>query len=410
MEELLAEDDLLQEVKAKNDRLLEYLQTEEVVEKLVDYVVTAADEDADLVRKYKYPYMSCELFCCEVEKVLDILVESQNGKFLNKLFSLLDNDSPLDHYLAGYFEKILEMLFRRMTLPVMAYLNEGGIPLLKKFLKHIDNYSIMQIVQRVMLPHIPFSMEDIENLPQEEKVLYQCNWSFQQETCYLLCSTMLSGDSRDIPSHISDLLITVLQLSPHESLFLTHLCEPQCLDELLKHSFREYAERTSVIDIPSLESSLSLASLAVLDSLISRLCESMNPYEEDEGGENAVMEARKTIVIIGECVNKVSTALIEYVPILASQLSGYCESDVCGTFKSQSQHTFRRLGQRGLQLVKFVEAIVRLANDDIDNALCTSGALKFCVELMFQFELNSLLHLSVQRIILILIEGGAMER
>jgi len=408
LEELLQEDDLLQEVKSKNERLLAFLQTEETVETLVEYVVTAADDDAEDFRKFKYPYMACELFCCEVQKVLDILVEGQDGKFLSMLFSLLDNEAPLDHYLAGYFEKILEMLFRRMTIPVMMYLNNGGVPLLQKFLNHIENYSVMQIVQRVMLPHIPFSMEDVEVMSPEEKLNYQCNWSFQKETCHLLCSRMLTGESYDIPSHISDLLITVLQLSPHDSLFLTHLCEPRCLDDLLKFSFQDYTERTSVTDLPSVESSLSLASISVLESLISRLCETMNPFEGGE--EKDVMDdAQKTMALIGECVDKVSSALIEYVPKFAAQLKAYTETDVCGTFQSQSQCTYRRLGQRGLQLVKLVEAIVRLANDHIDSALCVSGALKACVDLMFHFDLNSLLHLSVQRIILILIEGGATE-
>jgi serine/threonine-protein phosphatase 6 regulatory subunit 3 len=409
LEELLQEDDLLQEVKSKDERLLAFLQSEETVQKLVEYVVITADEDAEDFRKFKYPYMACELFCCEVQKILDILVEGGDGKYLKLLFSLLDNEAPLDHYLAGYFEKILEMLFRRMTIPVMSYLNNGGVPLLQKFLNHIENYSVMQIVQRVMLPHIPFSMDDVEIMSPEEKLSYQCNWSFQKETCYLLCSRMLTGESYDIPSHISDLLITVLQLSPHDSLFLTHLCEPQCLDDLLKFSFQDYSERTSVTDVPSVESSLSLASISVLESLISRLCETMNPFENGECEKDSVDDSQRTMMLIGECVDKVSSALIEYVPKFATQLKAYCETDVCGTFISQSQISYRRLGHRGLQLVKLVEAIVRLANDNIDFALCTSGALKACVDLMFKFELNSLLHLSVQRIILILIEGGATE-
>lgn len=409
LEELLEEDDLLQEVKSKNERLLNFLQSADTIDKLVSYIVTTAEPGANDLRLFKYPYMSCELFCCEIPKILDILVEEQDGRLLHSLFSLLDHSSPLDHYLAGYFEKLLEMLFRRMTVPLMAYLNKGGINLLQKFLNHIENYSIMQIVQRVMLPHIPFSMDDVEVMSPAEKLNYQCNWSFQRETCFLLCSRMLSGESPDIPSHISDLLITVLQLSPHDSLFLTRLCESQCLDDLLKYSFQDYAERKSVTDALTIESSVSLASLSVLESLISRLCETLNPFEPALDKDPSVDDSVKTMVLIGQCVDRVSAALISYVPKFARQLTAYCEADVCGSFVSQTQQSYRRLGQRGLQLVKLVEAIVRLANDEIDSALCSSGALKACVDLMLQYNLNSLLHLSVQRIILILIEGGATK-
>ena len=60
--------------------------------------------------------MSCEVICCEVPEILNLLVLDRDGFYLKKLLSFLDQTEPgLDNYLAGYFEKILEMLFRRMT-------------------------------------------------------------------------------------------------------------------------------------------------------------------------------------------------------------------------------------------------------------------------------------------------------
>ena len=115
---------------------------------------------------HRYPFASCEVFCCEVTNILETLVNGYEGKYFDRLFSILTLDSPLDHFLAGYFEKILAILFRRMTEPVMTYLNRGGMALLHKFLVHIDNYSVMQIVQRLMLPHIPFSNEQRRAIPK----------------------------------------------------------------------------------------------------------------------------------------------------------------------------------------------------------------------------------------------------
>mmetsp|Transcript_24531 Transcript_24531/g.36103 ORF Transcript_24531/g.36103 Transcript_24531/m.36103 type:complete len:675 (-) Transcript_24531:199-2223(-) len=340
------------------------------------------------------------------------------GSTLIDFFSILSLDSPLDHYLAGYFEKILEMLFRRMTVPVMAYLNKGGMPLLRKFLTHIDNYSMMQIVQRIMLPHIPFSNEDMESLSLEERRSYQCDWSYQEETCDMLFERMLEKQSPDVPSHISDLLITVLQLSPHESLFLTNLRDSKYLPEMLSYVAMEHSEPTSYTDQPTVELSISLASMSVLESLVSRLCESLNPFEfggAQQGEEGADAEGR-TSALIAESVEKISRAFIPVVPQIAEQLRAHCagttpsSSPICGTFDAQCNQTFTRLGPRGLHLVKLVEAVVRLANDDVDEALCSSGAFRACIDLMFAYPLNSLLHLSVQRIVLILIEGGATDR
>jgi hypothetical protein len=356
--------------------------------------------------------MSCEVFCCEVPRLLELLVDDFDGKYLTKLFSLLEQESPLDHYLAGYFEKILEMLFRRMTVSTMAFLNKGGVDLLRQFLNRIDNYSIMQLVQRVMLPHIPFSsLEEMESLSHSERAAYQCDWSFKEETCDLLCSRMLDHSNPDVPGHISDMLITVLQLSPHESLFLSHLCESPWLGQMLEAAFTDSSDEGASDSTRQLQSNVSVASISVMESLISRLCETMNPFEynateKDVSAEDISQSSAK----LSESVDKISKVLIPFIPKVASRLRANCDGPICGTFNAQSGKAYRRLGSKGLQLVKLVEAIVRLANDDIDAALCSSGALCACIDLMFAFELNSLLHLSVQRIILILIEGGANER
>lgn len=129
--------------------------------KLIRYITENPSEGEDELHQFKYPYMSCEVLCCEVPEIMDVIVEHDNGRFLDQLFAILEPDTPINHYLAGYFEKVLEVLFRRKTIKMMAYLNQKGVPLLKLFLKHIDNYSIMQIVQRLLLPHIPFSMGEL---------------------------------------------------------------------------------------------------------------------------------------------------------------------------------------------------------------------------------------------------------
>lgn len=199
--------------------------------------------------------MSCEVICCEIPELLYNLVEENDGKHLDRLFSFLkpekqDNSSfqssvqpirELDCYLAGYFEKILEMLFRKMTNKMMFYFNEHGLGFLTLFLQHISNYSIMQIIQRLMLPHLPF------NNPQENEQGFElecehpgyddhCHWSFLPQTCVLLLEYMLETSHPDVPLHISDMLITILQLSPPETLLIKYLCEQESIERLLVHA------------------------------------------------------------------------------------------------------------------------------------------------------------------------------
>lgn len=54
----------------------------------------------------RYPYMSCEIICCEVPDILNAVVNDAECGALKTLFSLLDEDGDIDAYRAGYLEKV----------------------------------------------------------------------------------------------------------------------------------------------------------------------------------------------------------------------------------------------------------------------------------------------------------------
>ena len=372
----------------------------------------------------RLPYMSCEIFCCEIPELLHYLAEDENDRLLHKLFTILDSSEPLDNYLAGYFEKILEMFFRRLTAPVMRLLNDEStsVQLLGKFLNHIDNYSVMQVVQRLLLPHIPFTMgstdtgpaaaaaSSIEPQPSEERDFLSCGWSYLPATCHQLCQRMLQPAANpDVPAHVSDLLITVLQLSPPDALFLAHLCEPECVSALVTAAFVAGSEEVvGLTETPSPTAAISLAAISVLESLVSKLCEGMGTADANGEGANPEQLALSQAVVSSSTESLVSL-LIPSLPLISSQLKGLGEQAAQHTIFIQDKRSVPRLGHRGLQLVKLLESLVRIDVPAVDAAVISSGALLACIDLMFVFEMNSLLHLAVQRIVVMIIEGGAAK-
>ncbi len=394
----------MQEVKARNNRLLDFLSQPDVVSQLLHYMITPAEEDADDLRRFKYPYMSCEVFCCEISNILQVLIEHEDGRFLTEFFSFLDVDGILDSYLAGYFEKVLEMLLRYNTGPIVKFLNDGGIPMFSQFLKHVDNYSVMQLVQRIMLPHIPFSISaDAEMIVPGVKDDNQCRWAFFEEICELLCIQMIESTNTDIPSHISDLFITVLQLSPPEAPILSHICTKSCLNRILVAAFFDDADMPSLSEEPTPRACVSLAALSVVESVLSRLCEAAGLFTEGAADE-ADMEAIKRVK---DSTENLCVGVQDYFETIAKQLEKYAIVKPCGDVVVQSKQSISRLGHRGLQLVKLVESLVRLGHTDIDRKLCDSKVLSKALELIFVYESNSMLHLSIQRIILMVIESDA---
>ena len=127
------------------------LAKDDTLEEMVSFLIEPPPPSADDKRVHKYPYMTCEVICCENDHVLDALISMKDGMMLARIFSLLDTEGELDDRLSGYFEKVVFALLRRKCQQLMAFLNGGGLPLFRKFVRHLNNYSIMQVVERLFL-------------------------------------------------------------------------------------------------------------------------------------------------------------------------------------------------------------------------------------------------------------------
>lgn len=305
---------------------------------------------------------------------------------------------------------------------MMQHFNSIGISLLSKFLVHIENYSIMQIVQRLMLPHIPFTANtEIENLTFEEKELHQCNWSFYSDHCRLLIETMLISDPPphpDVALHLSDLLITVLQLSPPETLIIKLLCEETCIQRLMDHACSLGGDVSEVGDYFSPEASLSLACISVLESLISRLFENSIPFQKiSESGVEIPQSMSEIdpsemerISTAKERLDRICRLVAPYLKLVDANLRNFLDSNPCRPLRNQGRTSSQRIGHRGLQLVKLVESVMRIGNPAVDEQACSSGLVHTCLRLFCTFETNSLLHFSIHRMIISIIDSEASRR
>ena len=65
------------------------LSQERIVHPLVDYVVRSPEDTSDDLRTLKYPYMSCEVICCDIASITDTLVSASDGKIVDALFEFL---------------------------------------------------------------------------------------------------------------------------------------------------------------------------------------------------------------------------------------------------------------------------------------------------------------------------------
>ncbi|KAI4383801.1 hypothetical protein MLD38_009599 [Melastoma candidum] len=103
LEELLDEEEIIQECKALNSRLINFLRDRAQVEQLLRYIIDEPQEDAEKKRAFRFPFISCEIFTCDIDVIFKTLVEEE--ELMDMLFSFLNPDRSHSASLAGYFSK-----------------------------------------------------------------------------------------------------------------------------------------------------------------------------------------------------------------------------------------------------------------------------------------------------------------
>ena len=187
LEELLDESDLIQELKQHNTKLIEYLRDENVLRRLLEYVITPqapkpdddGEEDeeettrgtslspfrrnkdkekskrreereswdkADKAR-LKYAYVACEILSSETWSILEALMESQ--EHLREFWKFLTREPPLDPTEAGYFTKVNDTLLDKKTEETLNFIKsiDGIIPAI---LRHVDCPMVMDLLLKII--------------------------------------------------------------------------------------------------------------------------------------------------------------------------------------------------------------------------------------------------------------------
>uniref|UniRef100_H2ZK13 Uncharacterized protein n=1 Tax=Ciona savignyi TaxID=51511 RepID=H2ZK13_CIOSA len=147
LQELMDDDDVLQECKGQNTKLVDFLSKVEVMEELVSYIITEPSEDTDDAVKYKYPNVACELLTSDAPQMNDVLGDTESLR--EKLFSFLDHEPILNPLLASFFSKVVGILLSRKPEPTLDYIKSRP-DFLGSVLKHLGTSAIMDLLLRLV--------------------------------------------------------------------------------------------------------------------------------------------------------------------------------------------------------------------------------------------------------------------
>ncbi|KAE8914945.1 hypothetical protein PF005_g7803 [Phytophthora fragariae] len=420
LEEVLQEDELVQEVKTRNTKLIDFLSQEPVLQKLVEYVVESSEDPSDDLRTLKYPYMACEVICCDITSITETLVTASDGAIVETLLGFLDQPALLDPRLAGYFEKIVTMLMVRKPQEMTALLNKNSDALLSGFARHTASFSVAELLKRLLQPYQADYMDDCMDFPgmsmgfppsnswygddddhlggggtptanQKDKTL---SWQSEPTVVDLLLQTLgdVEADS-DAHKHASEVLVDIIHCgtraqqsdpaspasssSPVSFALLEHLETKDVAEKLVDLAVPQDAACTSSMT----------GAISVLSALLSR-------------ATNAQYCATDEMPPAVACA-------VERLPQICAILKA--DGDDAGTIRNQRHQEVPRLGLRRLKMVGLVVLLMQSKYQKVDVALLEQHAIETCLDLFFKFESVNMLHADVESMVIGILESGSHE-
>jgi serine/threonine-protein phosphatase 6 regulatory subunit 3 len=357
LEELLDEEEILQEVKSQNKKLLDFITQPQTLLKLFEYITIDSNEDADPKRRFKYPFLACEILCSEIWTITESIYRDES--LLEILFSFLDQPPPLNPLLASYTSRVGQSLLSRRTSETLAYIKKRqGI--ISKFINHLANGSIMELLLKII---------GSEETPEGSGTI---QWLCTTELVPSLLSKFDPALEDDVHESAGQTLADIITISSHvpASPLLAQFESDSFIDQLFKY-------------ILSGSNSVLLNGLSVVIELLRRYAR--------EATEDATS--------------------LETLPPLLSASVGKLEQFDTFLKTPVSNNMLTTVGQLNplgfyrLKVVDFYLSLLRARYRSIDAQFIKQGSLKIILDLFFGYRWNNFLHSIVEQIILTILDG-----
>jgi hypothetical protein len=319
------------------------------------------------------------------------------------------------------------------------------LELFEKFMNHLQNYSIMSILERLLLPSLHIaecegvtassttentevdSAEGIDNA-NTTSVISLCSWGENIDIITLLVDKLVEDNTPDsvLATHSSDLLVSRVHQAPLTSPILQHLSSGKVLQKIVRKSsvLSDSEEFTShdngmtralfllesiVLQlggfgcVPPVDASLSLSFTYPNSYSSPQTTTALSPAQENGSVvsnciENNPAEAAESKP---SCSVANSNDLISLLPDSLSRWDSFLTHETTKSWQviNQIGQVIPMVGLSRLRIVRLIEALVLLAHPIVDEQLVKANSIRICLDLFFAFEWCSMLHQSVANLL-----------
>ncbi|XP_055836078.1 uncharacterized protein LOC129904544 isoform X3 [Solanum dulcamara] len=363
LEELLDEEEIIQECKALNSRLINFLRERTQVEQLLHYIVEEPSEDADSKRTFKFPFIACEIFTCEIDVILKTLVDDE--ELMNLLFSFLEPIRPHSALLAGYFSKVVICLMVRKTAALMNYV-QAHHNVFQQMVDLIGITSIMEVLVRLV-------GADDHMYPTTMDVM---QWLTESNLLEMIVDKLSPSSSPEVHANAAESLCAITRNTP--SPLATKLSSPSFVARIFGHALEDSHSKSSLVH------SLSVC-ISLLDPKRSIPSSMMYSFRNQQIYESPVHVNPDTI-----------NAMLPKLSGLLELLNVSSDEKVLPTTYGELRPP---LGKHRLKIVEFISVLLKTGNAVAEKELISSGTIERVLNLFFEYPYNNALHHHVESII-----------
>eukprot|EP00742_Colponemidia_sp_Colp-10_P009192 GILJ01010004.1.p1 GENE.GILJ01010004.1~~GILJ01010004.1.p1 ORF type:complete len:717 (-),score=156.09 GILJ01010004.1:415-2565(-) len=381
LDEVIDEEELIQECKALNHRLIEFIATPAHLSSMIDYITVEPTEDSGEKRCFKFPFVTAEVFCCEVGTILEMFFYPENRFLLEKLFQFLHSES-LNPTLAGYFSRLVAVLLTNKTKEMLTYFS-SNMDALTNLLNHIGTRSIMEVLVRLVT--LDDNRFDVEDDKQRLNVFVLDK----------MVEKLAPNHSSEVHSNVAEALVEIL-IRGHElansDRLPNRLQSEETVNKILSYVF-------------STDTSSLKHGLIVLGHMLSRyisppkcttIIDGPGPFISDALSDfppppppSSPPPEEDDDVVMQE------TVAVPFLTGLAGKLEAFQQvlSSVPSEPVSLPHQTMNQpLGSTRLQVLEFLALLLKANNGTLHQEIARLNLLQTSIDLFFQFEWNDFVH------------------
>ncbi|XP_070968831.1 serine/threonine-protein phosphatase 6 regulatory subunit 2-like isoform X2 [Oncorhynchus clarkii lewisi] len=391
--ELMEEEDVLQECKAQNRRLLVFLSQDTCMQELLHLITTEPPAGLEEIKRFKHPNIACELLTSDVGVINDKL--GGEKPLLDILYSFLEQPPPLNPLLASFFSKTIGNLITRKTEQVISFLRgkEGFLGLV---LKHINTSAMMDLLLRLI--------SCVDPAPLRQDTL---NWLNEERLAQRLIELIHPGKDTERQSNASQTVCDIIRLSRDQTNQLQENSEAdpllavlesqECVSQLLDNMFVGESKESCIvygtqvlltlleIRRPGVEGVLDVCVLGYERCVVSSILQAVQPHLKHYH-QLLLDPPRRTPMLT-------SLGVLE-VPL------GNCRLHVARLMASLLQTT---------NMSYYTCFDDTIYNNTVTLELCRLQTISLLLDLFFKYTWNNFLHFQVELCVAAILSHSAQE-